>query len=191
MSTPDPSKRSTFTCGWCGKSFEEWTYRNPKFCSRQCNREHAARQPKPAARRPENHITLQCEVCKKTYSVHNGQTIGRASRFCSNECKYQWVSLARRGKGNVNYRGGTIRTRGRNWEKQKRAALKRDGYKCQICGKKLGKRGWDYGVHHVTPYRLFNGDFETANALPNLITLCRKCHGAVEAGNLSCPRPLF
>ncbi len=186
-----PEKRSIFKCAWCGIEFKEWTYRKPRFCSNQCRSEYAARQPRPTARRPQNFVTITCETCGKPYSVHKAQVTGRSSRFCSAACRTTWTSEARKGSGNVNYRGGTIRYRGANWGRQKRAALTRDGYKCQICGKRLGKHRWDYGVHHIKPYREFNDDYVKANELINLITLCRRCHGGVEAGNIACPRPLF
>ena len=99
--------------------------------------------------------------------------------------------MNRRGANNINYRGGTIKGRGQNWGHQKRQVLKRDNYKCQICGKKIDRKKWDFGVHHIKPYREFNGDYEAANQLSNLITLCRKCHAKVEMAHLPCPRPLF
>jgi len=80
--------------------------------------------------------------------------------------------------------------RGSNWHKQREKALERDGYRCQICKKKVGKRSRDYGVHHITPYREYGSDYERANRLSNLITLCRHCHPLVEHGYLPCPLPL-
>lgn len=186
----DEAKRSTFTCQWCGKEFDEWTYRQPSFCSNQCRSEYGARQPRPSARRPESFVTLKCEICGKPYTVHKAQTEGRNSRYCSNECRYAGIALKQQGSGNPNYRGGTIRHRGTNWEAQKRRALKRDGHRCQICHKKLGRKPWDYGIHHIKPYREFGGNYIEANRLSNLITLCRSCHAKVEFGHLPCPRPL-
>lgn len=188
---PDPDKKAVFKCEWCSVEFEEWAYRKPRFCSNQCRSEYAARLPKPWQRRPENFVELTCEVCGKSYTVHRAQVTGRKSRFCSVLCRAEWTSKVRSGAGNVNYRGGTVRYRGRNWDRQKRIAVKRDGYKCQVCGKKLGRTKWDWAVHHIKPYREFNGDYLKANELTNLITLCRRCHGRVEAGKIPCPRPLF
>jgi predicted HNH restriction endonuclease len=31
-------------------------------------------------------------------------------------------------------------------------------------------------VHHLIPYRTFNGDYLAANRLANLISVCRPCH---------------
>lgn len=131
--------KSVFTCKWCQKEFVEWAYRQPRFCSRQCNAEWSSRQPKPTTRR-----------------------------------------------------AGVVPERGANWKLQRRAALERDGYKCAICGRKMlaGKRR-NIHVHHIQPYRLFAGDYLAANALPNLITLCSKCHTQVERLGYPCPQPLL
>lgn len=188
---PDPSKRAIFTCQWCNQPFEEWAYRKPRFCSNQCRSEYAARQPKPSARKPEIHVTLTCVICGSAYKTTVYQVKLRGSSCCSRECVAILVSTRMTGNGNHNYRGGTVKYRGTNWGKQSRAALKRDGYRCQICKTRLGRKPWDYGIHHIKPYREFNGDYESANQLLNLVTLCRSCHGRVEAGKLSCPRPLL
>lgn len=80
--------------------------------------------------------------------------------------------------------------RGANWKEQREKALKRDGYHCQICNKQIGRKGHDYGVHHIKPFREFDGDYLKANQLSNLITLCRRCHVDVECGRVDCPLPL-
>jgi len=94
-----------------------------------------------------------------------------------------------RGKGNPNYTGGHINDYGLNWGSQKRKAKKRDNHQCQVCGYVSGgDRVLD--VHHIKKAKLFDGDFESANHLNNLITLCRKCHALVEKGKIECPIPL-
>jgi 5-methylcytosine-specific restriction endonuclease McrA len=183
--------RKNCTCEECGTEFTTWNSRPGRFCSHLCMSRYAARQPKPTARNPDMHVTLKCVVCGTEYQTTTHQINNRGSSCCSRECANKKQSIVKRAAGNPNYRGGTVKYRGRNWHSQSREALKRDGYKCQICHKQLGKRGWDYGVHHIIPYRDFNGDYLIANELSNLITLCRRCHGKVEAGKLPCPRPLF
>ena len=56
--------------------------------------------------------------------------------------------------------------RGKNWNTQRKKALKRDNYRCQDCGVKAR-----LDVHHLIPYR-----FKKSNALKGLISLCRSCH---------------
>ncbi len=86
---------------------------------------------------------------------------------------------------------------GPNWHRQKWACLQRDNFQCQKCGH-LGKKKpnglWDVSVHHVRKVKFFvdqNGifDYERANSLDNLITLCEVnlCHknadGHSNSGN--------
>lgn len=80
--------------------------------------------------------------------------------------------------------------RGSNWHIQRAKTLERDGYRCQVCNKKIGIKQRDYGIHHITPFRDFGDDYVNANRLSNLITLCRRCHAQVECGNVPCPHPL-
>ena len=183
----DPSKHSIFVCEWCGQEFEEWTYRQPRFCSNQCRSEFAARQPKPSTIKPEIHITRICKSCGKEYETTTHQVRLRGSNFCSPECRDADNGMRMRGDGNPNYNGGHIDDYGPNWCSQKRKARKRDRYICQCCERKKRKGERALDVHHIVKAKLFNGDFESANHLSNLITLCRQCHALVECGQLECP----
>lgn len=191
--TRDPNKRGTFTCNVCGIQFEGWTYRQNKVCSRKCASSLAKGVPHLSARKPENFVTIFCEQCSKEYVIHKFFVTVRSSRFCSTECKYKWSSENIVGVSHRSYRGGTkFPNRGSNWSGQRKLALKRDGRTCKICGRKPRKgekRVVD--VHHITPYKEFGGDYLTANALANLITLCRQCHTKVELHGYSCPQPLL
>lgn len=62
-----------------------------------------------------------------------------------------------------------------NWERIKRNALDRDGWRCRDCAK-AGR----LEVHHVRPLREGGG-----NALANLRTLCVACHKAAHAPALT------
>lgn len=188
---PDPKKRRIYQCQECDGEFEEWAYRKPRFCSRLCASKYSARQPRPGSRKPSIYVTLDCTVCGKEYQTNIYQVRLRGSSCCSRECVAKRQSVLKRGVGNPNYRGGTVGYRGPNWGRQSRMAAKRDGYICQICHQQLGRRLWDYAVHHIQAYRTFDGDYKSANQLSNLITLCRSCHMKVEFGGLPCPRPLL
>lgn len=93
------------------------------------------------------------------------------------------------GPDNPNWRGGRDRNLGANWESQRRKARRRDGFECLRCGitEKEHKEtvGTELSVHHRIPRREFRGDdgvldFEAANQLENLITLCASCHHQLE-----------
>lgn len=66
---------------------------------------------------------------------------------------------------------------GPNWPEQRDACLARDGYHCQRCeGTK------DLMAAHIIPRGRFVLDaYEAANALENLVTLCRGCHISFDA----------
>jgi DEAD/DEAH box helicase domain-containing protein len=66
---------------------------------------------------------------------------------------------------------------GKNWLTRKDEARYRDQYRCQICG--MIESGRAHDVHHKVPFRMFQ-NFEQANRLDNLVTLCHECHRRVE-----------
>ena len=66
---------------------------------------------------------------------------------------------------------------GPNWLAQRDQARTRDGYRCQACG--VLEDGRSHHVHHKTPFRTFTSHRQ-ANRLPNLVTLCPRCHHRVE-----------
>jgi len=187
----NPDKKSVFTCEWCKKQFTEWAYRKPSFCSNQCRSKFAAIQSRPSAQRPETmKVKKYCAFCGKEYTTTIFQIILRNGKYCSKECKYKASSIQKRGSGNVNYKGGHSVSRGPNWSQQSKLARKRDDYTCQICGLRYTFNGRNKtDVHHIIPYRLFNGDYIKANDLSNLIVLCRTHHRQVECGKIKCPTP--
>lgn len=68
---------------------------------------------------------------------------------------------------------------GSNWPEQREKALRRDGWRCRGCGLTMRAHRciWSGGlhVHHRTKFREFE-EYEAANRLENLVTLCRGCH---------------
>lgn len=183
----DPSKRVVLNCTVCGKSYEEWAYRNSKCCSKKCASKLSKGVPKPSLLKPDHFVTVCCEQCGKEYVVHKCMTELRNSRFCSRKCKGEYHSLHMQGVNHPRFIGGArYATRGSNWYKQRKLTLQRDGFTCQICHK--AKR---VDVHHIKPYKDFGGDYLVANVLTNLITLCRQCHAQVEHHEKPCPKRLF
>ncbi len=81
------------------------------------------------------------------------------------------------------WRHDPITSRGPDWSRQRERARQRDGYRCRLCGAEE-KKGHPHDVHHIRPFREFTGGDASqhlqANALDNLITLCKSCHQAAE-----------
>lgn len=181
MRKSNPDKKSIFTCKWCKKEFQEWTYRQPTFCSNQCRSEYAAIQPKIKSRKPESYITKNCTICGKPYTVHKIFVEKRISNYCSKDCRAEFFSKSRKGKNNPNYvHGNSQSDYGDNWLRQSRKAKNRDNHTCQICGYESGGNKY-LDVHHIVPFVRFGIEkYKEANHLTNLITLCRSCHAKVE-----------
>lgn len=161
------------------------------FCSRKCMgmaRSRMVGADNPTYKGGDTVIPDTCAGCGETF-YH--APYRKNAKFCSKRCKGIWMSRHITGANHPQYKGGRVKDRGRNWQFQSRLALERDGYRCQICNKSLKRGKGNYGIHHIRKYREFNGDYETANQLQNLISLCRRCHTLVESGKLACPRPLL
>ena len=81
-----------------------------------------------------------------------------------------------------------IESYGPNWERQRRLARERDGFRCRFCGRAEEPRR-EHDVHHKRPFRTFdyrpgeNDSHILANALSNLITVCPECHPKAEASH--------
>ena len=79
---------------------------------------------------------------------------------------------------------------GPGWQKQRKLARERDGYKCAVCGRpeppERDGKSREHDVHHKKPFRTFayvRGENENniaANQLDNLLTVCPECHARIE-----------
>ncbi len=76
------------------------------------------------------------------------------------------------------------------WQRQRKAARARDGYRCRSCNAPE-RPGRQHDVHHIRPLRAFLEEaarnnvvpasvYSQAHALSNLITLCPSCHRRAE-----------
>lgn len=164
-------KMVSLVCEHCGKTFIRRYHktRTPRFCSYECSAH--GRPP-----RPKNPKPVVCIVCGTVKLDRPGAT----RKFCSYKCKSEWQRQSLVGENNPYWKGGHPDYYGPNWRPQRRKARQRDNYKCQHCGiseKRLGKQ---LDVHHIKPFRTFNGDYKQANQLTNLISLCNTCHTLAE-----------
>jgi len=177
----------TVECEVCNQAFKVKRHiaKSRRFCSFECmgvkREDEYSRQRHPNWKGGK--VELECSICGDGYSVK--QCRAKESVVCSLSCAGKWNSKHNCGESHYNYKGGDSLYRGRNWNRQKKKARKRDSHECQICGKGEVDNGRKLPVHHKTPLRTFIGkdgkcDFDKANSLQNLITLCDSCHGRVE-----------
>lgn len=165
-------QRVTRDCQNCGNKFyvfaSEVRRGNGKFCSKKCFDESQRKT-----------VETPCNYCG-----HMTQTIPSKDRkFCSKVCRSLWMKENIKGEAHPSWRGGK-QNYGPDWYDQRKKALKRDNYTCRHCGKAFK---FYLDVHHIIPLREFgyipgqNDKYKQANALDNLLTLCRSCHRRAES----------
>lgn len=128
-----------------------------KFCSRACRDE---------ARRTG--VTLTCRQCGGSFYRKNYQREWSQERgpFCGMQCYGSWQREHTRGEASPTW-GKESNPSGRSsgrWERNRLAALARDGHRCVECGTTAPLH-----VHHVVPWEAGQAD---PHALDNLVTLC-------------------
>lgn len=165
-------------CEWCGKPMEllPCIAKIRRFCSVDCKIKWFGSGIVRGENNPRwkgGKITVYCKQCGKPYEIPRDRI--DISSFCSNECHYEWQKTGFVGSLNPHWNGGKIGYRGENWQQQRRKALKRDDYTCQICGEEGDN------VHHIIPFKEFGvKNYKEANRLSNLMTLCASCHQQYE-----------
>lgn len=179
----EPAETKQLKCSNCNKVFirKKSRIRGSKvgnFCTRKCWDEYNSKM-KAEKHHRWNSQKLTCEVCNTKILRQLNQLKRNDKNFCTHECYAKWLEENSVGENSPTWRGGSPDYRGGNWNKVKKMARERDGYRCQQCGEKEGKEALD--VHHIVPYRFFNGDWRKANRLSNLISLCKRCHRKQES----------
>lgn len=176
-------------CGQCGEEFQP-SSTTTKYCSWGCRSE--AKRAKPT-----HCVNCGCwftalKVMRRENRIEMAGV--NAAKTCSQACEYAWrsnnvdrrekISKAFTGSKHPNWQGGPQLkyrgARGAGWQRARRAALKRDKHTCQDCGmtevEHVERTGKGLEVHHKRPFWQFNGDNAKANALSNLVSLCKSCH---------------
>lgn len=164
--------RVAHQCERCGSAFEIKASQSRQYPNRYCS--------KPcydAARSEGAWIDGICDACGQTFSFRRGVQ----RRFCSKACFRQSFGDggAPHGRQHGNWRNGNAEGQlsyGPSWPRARQAARERDG-RCVDCGKTPGEFGRALDVHHVVPFRSFGFErHREANALTNLVSVCRPCH---------------
>lgn len=131
-------------------------------------------------------FTIPCRNCNALYQTIESQWPG----FCSESCQQAYPQpkpapvyrrprtpqpkIPRRKEEQVD-RKGYRQSRAGYWERQRRKALERDGYRCMVCGRRDRLE-----VHHLRPRWTFGDNVRDMHALDNLVTLCPKHHAEAE-----------
>lgn len=94
------------------------------------------------------------------------------------------------GPENTRWKGGRIKGFGPAWLERREQVIARDAYRCQMPGCEITRSehiklfGFDLNVHHIIPRRSFQidegFDYQAANAMDNLVTLCQRHHAYWE-----------
>lgn len=163
--------KTLVVCQQCGKVWETFKAYNRKYCSKTCmGRNSTIVKQKKAISSPR-----LCLHCGKLLSGRQ-----RRNLFCGKECLQNWTERHEKGEHAILKRNDP-NYRGPNWKQQRRNARHRDNYACQRCGAIERDLGCQLDVHHIRPFSKFGlDDYRSANALSNLVSLCRPCHIHVE-----------
>ena len=179
--TRDPDNYIEVSCAQCDAVFErlksDAESNQNYFCSRDCQgawlSENRAGEDHPLFK--GKRVEKVCENCGSEFRVYESLT---RIKYCSKGCYHQNLE-GQTGPDHPTWKGGHEGYYGPSWPKQRKAALERDGHRCQDCGisgdEHVELVGEELHVHHITPFRKFD-DHEEANPLNNLVTLCRSCH---------------
>lgn len=144
-------------CPVCGKDVNRF---NTKYCSLKCFHSSIKGVPQPNRWK---RIEKICKQCGKVFIAggRSGKRVGQ--KFCSLEC----TALSNR----KSFEEHHCLTDSANWKDLRNEVVKRDGNKCFLCNNAEGK----LEVHHIIP-RSVASNHQKAN----LVTLCGRCHYAVE-----------
>ena len=181
------SERVVVECDYCGGEIEKTPSQvsERNFCNLECLHEWRS-ETSNGGLVGENHPDYigekeyTCENCDGRFTVKLGEEYRK--KTCSDECAQELVSEKNDhlseywyGEDNPRWKGGKKNFYGSNWQEQRRKAIQRDNERCVDCGSVE-----DLHVHHIIPIKEFDEDYESANDLDNLVTLCRGCHNKWE-----------
>lgn len=153
------------------------------FCNTRCHNEWQRKNPKTGVDHHQyKRVKISCEICDTVKEKWPSHVKKYTHQFCSNKCRKKWMQITRQNSGENNpaWRGGYEPYYGSNWQQQRRKARERDNKTCQNCKKHEDEFSEELHVHHIIPFRSFNGNYNKANKLSNLTCLCRTCHTTLE-----------
>jgi hypothetical protein len=187
--------KTEYECDYCGEVNKDYPSIVAKgennFCDKDCAGAYRSEQGVD-----ESHnfykggpAIVNCAWCDAELERRPCKLDRSEKFFCGDgDCEGKYKSKHVTGEYHPNWKGGYVEYYGSNWNRQRRKALARDNYECQVCGDGKDKLGRNPDVHHIVPVKTFENR-EAANVLGNLITLCRTHHERAERGKIECPTP--
>jgi 5-methylcytosine-specific restriction endonuclease McrA len=132
-------------------------------------------------------VKRDCDVGGTAVDRYPSDFTGEAC-LCSERCRRTWLSEAFSGEGHPNWKGGSNRSYGKGWSRLRATALKRDGYRCRLCGETRSEIGRNPDVHHFVPVRRFaeadDLDVKDAHRIDNVVSPCVECHLRADFGKV-------
>lgn len=173
--------RVRLTCVQCRREFErkayqrDWSQERGPFCSMPCYGAWQSRHIRGATAPsfdPERHVHLACAMCGAAFWRNRVEFLRKNQElaFCSRQCFQSFARIEWTGQANPSWRGGRSYYRGPSWREARKLALERDSHRCVDCSSE-----GPLVVHHLVPFAAC-AESPEANALDNLVTLCRACH---------------
>lgn len=150
-------------CVICGEIFSVInSFKNQKCCSNKCVGVYRTGKNNPNW---HDSIKKYCVVCNGVFYV-KPSLCGHIC--CSYKCAGIYRGLKNRGKNHYKWCGGKKFHFDIEYKSWIRDILKRDNYKCKICGSNI-----KLNAHHIYPKSKYP---ELVFYEDNGITLCKKCH---------------
>lgn len=178
-----------FTCGTIVyRSRSQVNETNNIFCGRACagewKAEHYLGEENPNW--SGGNVTVECDNCGSSLQRKPNEAGRNVHNFCDQDCHGEWRADHLTGDAHWLWDGGYTNYYGPSFPRQRRRALERDEYQCQVCDitreEHYDLYGEDLHMHHIIRFRAFHDapgewqNHEEANALENLVTMCQAHH---------------
>jgi len=169
-------------CDYCGSEIERQDHHTQEYnyCDVQCKNAHHGERFSGKNHPCWSQVECECHICGRTVYRKPSQLEGQDNVYCSYDCHLEYQSKNQIGENHHNYNPNSSDEYGPNWHRQRRKALERDNHKCQDCGVRSEEFRQELSVHHIIPRSEFMRrgelDYQSANDLNNLVSLCEDCH---------------
>lgn len=150
------------------------------FCSRKCHNEWRSKNTNGSNSPSWRRVVRNCGYCHKELSIPPSR-LASEKVYCNKQCMAKDYEIRFAGENSPTWKGGlTKKNYGQNWWSQRRKTRERDLFNCVRCGKSEHENGQELSVHHIKLFRLCS-NYQEANELKNLVSLCRECHSFVHS----------